>query len=185
MEMTGPTTRMKKSEHRVALACVAAVLVLAACSPPTASTTHGRGAKAAQVQRAANPPSALDPDLVNAVGLGKDAGPVELKFALRQKLTPNQPGTLDVAILPTTNVERLTVSFRSDEGLSVSEGAHVDPIDRPEPNVPIAHSVTVVADRDGIFNLTATVLIDTDTESTARAFSIPLIAGSGLKAADK
>ena len=174
---------MENSRHRVAWICAAAALLLSACSKQAPSTTHGR-AKTVQSQGAAKAASNANADLVNAVRFGQDAGPVELKFVLHQKLTPNQPGTVEVAILPTTNVDRLTVSFRADEGLQVSEGAHVDPIDRPEPQMPITHMVTVVPDRDGIFNLNATVLIDTDTQSVTRAFSIPLIAGSGLNAAD-
>ena len=174
---------MENSRHRVAWVCAAAALLLSACSKQAPSTTHGRAAKAVQSQGAANAAHNPNADLVNAVGVGQNAGPVELKFVLHQQLTPNQPGTVEVAILPTTNVDRLTVSFRADEGLQVSEGAHVDPIDRPEPQMPITHLVTVVPDRDGIFNLNATVLIDTDTQSVARAFSIPLIVGSGLNAA--
>jgi hypothetical protein len=126
----------------------------------------------------------LSPDLVNAVGMGKSPGPVELKFALRQRLTSNEPGTIEVAILPTASVDRMTVSFRGDDGLQVGEGAHVGAIERPEPHMPIEHTVTVTADHDGIFNLTATVLIDTDTQSMARAFSIPLLVGAGLKATE-
>ena len=175
---------MKKSIHRVTWAWVVAGCMLAACGSPAPSTTHGRAAKAPQTQAPTKAQGDLNPDLVNAVGLGKDAGPVELKFALRQKITPNQPAAVEVAILPTVAVDRLTVSFRSEDGLQVSEGAHVEPIERPEPHVPIRHTVTVVPDRDGIFNLTATVLIDTDTGSMARGFSIPLVAGNGLKAAD-
>jgi hypothetical protein len=173
---------MERSKHRVAMAWAAVGILLAACSPP-APTTHGRAAKAAQA-RVSQDTSGLDPDLVNAVGIGKEPGPVELKFMIHQKLTPGQPGSVDVTLLPTSSIERLTVSFRPDDGLQVSAGAHVDAVDHPEPNVPISHTVTVVPDRDGIFNLTATVLIDTDTVSMARTFSIPLIAGAGLQAAD-
>jgi hypothetical protein len=176
---------MKKSIHRVALTWVAAGLVLTACgSSSVPGTSHGRRAKAVQAHARVSSANGLDPDSVAAVGLGKESGPIEVKFVLHQKLAPNQPAPVDVAIVPTSNLERVTVSFRSDDGLQVSNGGHIDPIEHPEPNVPITHTVTVVPDRDGIFNLTATVLIDTDTESMARAFSIPLIAGTGLPASD-
>ena len=175
---------MQIARHQLTWVCAAAALLLSACGAQTPSKTHGRVIKATHAQVTPKPEGAVSPDMVSAVGVGRDASPVELKFALHQALTPNQPGTVEVAIVPVTSVDRLTVSFRSDDGLQVSEGGHVDAIERPEPQMPIVHTVTVVPDRDGIFNLNATVLIDTDTQSVARAFSIPLIAGSGLKAAD-
>jgi hypothetical protein len=135
-------------------------------------------AATASVDRTADPLA----DMVTAVSLASGKAPIEVKFALRQQPEIGQPTQLDLALVPASRFQRITVSFRADDGLVVSEGAHWDPIERPEVGVPLAHSLTLVPGHDGIFNLTATVLTETDTDSTARTFLIPLVAGAGFAA---
>ena len=178
------TARARAGGRRAALPCLA-LAALAACDyfggrHHQASASHAptSAATATHAVKAADPLA----DMVAAVSLTSGKAPIEVKFALRQQPEIGQPTQLDLALVPTTRFERITVSFRVDDGLAVSDGAHWDPIDRPEVGVPLAHTLTLVPGHDGIFNLTAIVLTDTDTDSTARTFLIPLVAGTGLAA---
>ncbi len=59
-------------------------------------------------------------------------------------------------------------------------GAETDHLEKPSRAVPVSHIVTVRPKSDGIFYVTAVVLADSDKESVARTFTVPLIAGQGL-----
>jgi hypothetical protein len=166
------------------LPCLA-LAALAACDylpgrhhQAPASHAPTSGATATQVAQAADPLA----EMVTAVSLATGKAPIEVKFALRQQPEIGQPTQLDLVLVPALRFQRITVSFRADDGLAVSAGAHWDPIERPEVGVPLAHSLTLVPGHDGIFNVTAIVLTDTDTDSTARTFLIPLVAGTGFAA---
>ncbi len=125
-------------------------------------------------------PPAFDRDMVAAVsgGTGNDM-PVKVRFALRDRPEIGKSATLDLEVVPSAQLDRLVAVFHAQDGLSVSAGAQPAQSDHPEPGIPIAHELTIVPQRDGIFYLDATVLVDFGNESVARTFTIPVIAGSG------
>jgi hypothetical protein len=125
---------------------------------------------------------ALDPDMVAAVASSKTSSRVVLKFALRQRPQIGQPTEVDVALIPQMPLDRVVESFYAEDGLTLREGGSSLTLEHPEPGTPIVHTLTVVPERDGIFYISATVLADSDTESVARTYTIPLIAGNGLAA---
>jgi len=127
----------------------------------------------------AKPPS-HDDDMVTAASVSKGEGPITLKFALRQRPEVGQPAELDLEAIPNASVDRVTLSLRGDEGLTLSDGAHWDAVERPEVGVPFTHSLTVVPSRDGVFSVLVTVLTDTEAQSLTRSYMIPVVAGSGI-----
>ncbi len=170
----------------IALACAAAVT---ACSSPS---SHGvwqyigplgkllphHTAPAAMQHAAA--PSSIDGDMVAAVSSGKgDDMPVKVTFALRNRPEVGQASELDLEVIPSAPLDKLVAVFHAQDGLSVKSGAEPSERDRPEPGVPISHRLTIVPARDGIFYVDATVLVDFGSESIARTFTIPVIAGTG------
>jgi hypothetical protein len=64
--------------------------------------------------------------------------------------------------------------------LQIVSGAESEHFEHPAKGTPVKHKLTVVAKTDGIFYVTAVVLADSESESIARNFSMPLIAGQGL-----
>jgi hypothetical protein len=168
-------------ERALALGC-AVLCGLAACGWPG---EHGAGhAVAAATASSASPQHAprADSDMVSAVSAGKGGGlPVDVKFALRQRPEVGQSAELDLIVIPSAPLDRLMTSFRAEEGLTLSDGAQPSVQDRPEPGVPIPHALTIVPKQDGIFYVDATVLADSGTESIARTFTIPVIAGGGAQ----
>jgi hypothetical protein len=123
---------------------------------------------------------AIDDDMVEAVSSAKsDDLPVQVRFALRERPEIGKSSELDLVMIPSAPLDRLITVFHAEDGLSVSAGAEPTQRDRPEPGVPIRHRLTIVPQRDGIFYVTATVLVDSASGSVARTFTIPVIAGTG------
>ncbi len=117
--------------------------------------------------------------MVAAVSGDKAGVPVEVRFALRQRPEVGQPVELDVEVTPTAPLGRLVTSFRAGDGLTIQDGGGTSESDRPVPGMPLSRALKIVARRDGIFYVNATVLVDAGADSVARTFTIPVIAGAG------
>lgn len=118
--------------------------------------------------------------MVRAVGNAADAKvPIEVRFALRDRPEIGKPAKLDLELVPLAPLDRMIASFYAGPGLSVASGAQPAEADRPEPGVPIRHEIEIVAQRDGVFSVSATVLADSSAGSVSRTFTIPVIAGAG------
>jgi hypothetical protein len=120
-------------------------------------------------------------DMVAAVSAGKTELPVDVRFALRQRPELGQPIKLDVQVTPSAPLVRLIASFHAEDGLTLGDGVQQIVRDRPDPGVPIVHTLTLVPRQDGIFYVNATVLTDSGSESIGRTFTIPVIAGAGAQ----
>ncbi len=175
-------SRTLAGSRRGALACM--VACVAACGSPGGragwlpSWLHLHHSTPAAVQQAVKP--ALDSDMVAAVSNAKGGDlPVEVKFSLHERPEAGETAELDLEMIPTAPIDRLVAVFHAEDGLTVSSGGEPAQRDRPEAGVPVAHRLTIVPQRDGIFYVTATVLADMSGEPIARTFTIPVIAGAG------
>lgn len=123
-----------------------------------------------------------NPDMVAAVSGAKQPGPAELRFEIANKPEVGKPVEIHLELIPNSGVERMLATFTAGEGLELKTGNATPTYAQPEAGKSIEHTVTVVPKANGIFYVTATVQTDTETESMARIFTIPLIAGEGLSA---
>lgn len=121
--------------------------------------------------------------MVAAVSTGKEAGLVSMRFALAKRPKVGEPVDVEISLVPSTPLERLFARFQAAEGLQIVSGGQTEQLENAPAGVPIGHKVTVQANADGIFYITAVVLADSAKESVSRTFSIPLIAGEGIPAA--
>lgn len=128
---------------------------------------------------AAKPAVSGAADFVSAIGPEKTALPIEVRFALRNRPEVGKPVELDVQVTPTGPLGRLVTSFHADDGLAIERGGATSETDRPEPGVALSRALTIVAQRDGLFYVKATVLVDAGADSVASTFTIPVIAGAG------
>jgi hypothetical protein len=154
---------------------LAAALGLAACGssdPDPNATTPTSG------KHKTRPAGA--PDMVAAVSASKTPGPVEVKFALAARPEVGQPVDIRIVLTPKVELERLYARFQPSEGLELVKGGEIRQIEHPAVGTDIEHTVTLTPKADGIFNLTATVISDSSTESVSPVYSIPIIAGEGL-----
>jgi hypothetical protein len=120
------------------------------------------------------------PDMVAAVGTSRTPGAADIRFALSGRPAVGQPVDIQLALTPTVELDRLYVRFQASEGLELVKGSETEHYERPSLGKELPHTVTVIPRSDGIFNVTAVVLSDSATESIARTYTIPIIAGAGL-----
>ena len=126
-------------------------------------------------------------NMVGAVADPKgDPVPLQVRFELRSRPQPSQPLDVDLEITPVSaSVDRVSASLHGEDGLELVDGAQLTPQDRPPEGVPIEHSVRVLPKREGIFTLSALVIVDSGGQSVREIYSIPIIAGAGIPDLDK
>ena len=164
--------------------CVGAVLVLTL----GALAGCGKVEHAGDVAQRSRPASKKVPDaaelalanMVSAVSSGKPSGELELKFELRGRPVVGEPVDIDLALIPAQDLDRVYAIFQAGEGLELTKGGKTAEIDHPPAGIPIPHTLTIVAQRDGVFYVSGVVLTDSPTQSVSHSFSIPVIAGAGI-----
>jgi len=160
-----------------ALIVLSASVALGGCEPEPAADVTAAPAKAAA---AARPKPSDRDDMVAAVSAAGARGLVDLHFSVTQRPRVGEPVSIELALTPAVELEHLFARFQVAEGLELLNGAETARLESPARGTPIAHTVTVVPKADGIFYVTAVVLADSSTESIARTYTIPLIAGNGI-----
>jgi hypothetical protein len=179
--LTKVSRRAPLTAAPLALLVVSAAWI-GACSRDADAPGPGAERAAAQAASRAKPAKAPRDDLVTAPTSARAEGPVTLKFALSQKPAVGKPVDIEFALVPVAGLDRVVARFQAGEGLEMRGGAQTPAYEKPEAGAQIAHTVTVVPSRDGIFYVSAVVLADSETSSIARTYSIPIIAGEGLSA---
>jgi hypothetical protein len=116
-------------------------------------------------------------DMVAGVTAGKSAGLVELKFKLKSRPEIGQPLTIEVALLPNTAAEVMRATFSATEGLTVGTSEVPAEYQRVQPGSIYRHEVSVVPREHGVYFVSATVMVQTDTGEVFRTFSIPVVIG--------
>ena len=157
-------------------------VLLAGCGsahdPAPAATTS------TAVKKAASPEDALSRSLVAAVASVKPGTPpipVQVKFALREHPQAGTPEEMDLAIIPTTGtLDRVFGKVEGEEGISVPSGADLPDTQKPAEKTPIHHTLQVLAQQDGIYELTVNVSVDAGGILSTQAFTIPLLVGKGM-----
>jgi hypothetical protein len=144
----------------------------------------GKGAKTQAAKKGVDT-SNVRADMVAAVSASTSGPPVALKFALSQRPMVGEPIDVEVALIPVSDLTRLFVRFQPSMGLTLVKGAESPQFERPKTGEPIHHTVTVMANEDGIYYITAAVVADAEDSSLTRTFSIPVIAGNGITAPAK
>lgn len=179
--MSKPGTRTSRGMRPAAALCAlfAAAVMLSACEPDDPNAADAGSAAPASKPAANKPLKSGSADMVAAVS-AKAGGMVDLGFAIQKRPQVGEPVQIEFAITPSVDLERVFARFQAAEGLQIVAGAETDHLEKPAKGVPVSHIVTVLPKTDGIFYVTAVVLADSDKESIARTFTVPLIAGQGL-----
>lgn len=156
------------------LALTAAAL-LCACGR-AGDARHSRAARAAG-EAVATAASSAESDLVSAVSPAGSIGPVGLKFRVPEPPRVGQPVRLELVLAqaPSVDISHMLVSFQPSEGLEV-ESARIVEFDAPGVGASQHMVVILRPQQEGLLNLSATVLVDEESSSLTRSFSIPLIA---------
>jgi len=118
--------------------------------------------------------------MVAAVGAKPGSGLVDLRFSIAKRPQVNEPVDIELALTPSVELEHLFARFQVADGLQLVSGGETDHVEHSPAGIAVGHKLTVIPKTDGIFYVTAVVLADSDKESIARNFNIPIIAGQGL-----
>jgi len=169
---------------RMALLTVATV-TLAAC---TQSADEVRAEREAREARASQQPgeaaralaavvAAADADMVSAVTSADTTRPISLKFRIGTRPEVGKPLKLELVVVPDSpaRIVRVLLIFQPSEGLAVV-GDHQLDIGEAEAQARIQRELTLQPMQAGVLSLAATAVIDTETESISRTYTIPLIA---------
>ncbi len=122
----------------------------------------------------------VDPNLVAAVSDAKTQVPVKVAFELQGKPEVGQPVELRLAFTPLEEVDGVLTNYEGSAGLAFSGDWVPLQLAKPEIGKAVDHKIAVVPQRDGIFSVTVTVIVDQNNASNTRSFSVPIIAGTGI-----
>jgi hypothetical protein len=167
---------MRTTPHTAVFLTLAALLNACGQSSQDPTATHAIHVKKvpSQADRAG---SGIDPDMVSAVSAaGNSTTPISMRFRLADRPAVRAPLQVTLLLIPSTGVviNHIHVSFQSSDGLQLQSDRNLDLTDIT-PGTPIQQDLTVVPQQTGVLTLTATVLVDSDTQSISRTYSIPLI----------
>jgi hypothetical protein len=160
------------------LAALALGVLLGACSPSAeeARARHDALQKPAAVQADATAAGPDTLDMVSAVSAADTQPPVHLKFRLHDAPHVGQPLQLELALLqePKLQISAMHVSIQPREGLQLKSDSALDFLN---PEVGATHMIPVALQpqQQGVLGLSVTVLVNTERDSLARSFAIPLI----------
>ena len=165
-----------------AAAASALALLLASCGgggeDPTAPVPARPKARSEQSVASASPPAdAGDPNFAAAVATGKTAAGVDLKYDLPLKPQPGQDFEIQLALLPRVPADALEVAVTGIEGLTVVSGAEAR-FEKVQSGETHTATVTVRAERPGLYYLGVSAKMITQVQTEARAFSVPVVVGS-------
>jgi hypothetical protein len=130
---------------------------------------------ACNMSLAGNPPE-LSKGHGNYHPVGKPHAPIEMTFQLPSKLKPGQAIEFTFSLMPTQDVESLSMQMRVDDGLVLktdtqagygvmSKGAKAD------------HVVKLVSQREGLFYVHVQASVKVAGQIQSRSFVIPLNVG--------
>jgi hypothetical protein len=165
---------------RTLAACLVltAALLVAACGSGSNPASGTLSASKSAQKRLARPDDGLSAGVVSGIA-PPGAGPqsVQVKFELKARPQTGQPLDIDLIIVPVYgNLERISGKVVGDDGLELIGGQDIPEVQKPVEGTPIRHSVRVLPKRDGVYTLTAVLLVDSAGQSTSQIFSAPVIA---------
>jgi hypothetical protein len=151
------------------------------------SDKPGAESRRAKKETAAEPSAAesvASADMVSAVSTSKSAVPVEVRFDHAKRPEIGVPLDLVVSVIPTGPVETLQVVFQAQDGVRVTANSNLGPISRPAVGAELRHVVTVTPLTEGVYSVSAVVLVEASNVSVSRSYAIPLVMGPAGAQAD-
>lgn len=134
----------------------------------------------AQASQPLDPAAQALAGMVDAVGPSSSQVPVELKFSIRKRPEVGQDDEIDYALVPEAQgIEQIHLAFGALEGLEVTSHGPILAAVKPASGAPIFGSVTVRPAKTGVFTLTAAVGVQSNNQSRAWIFRIPIITADG------
>lgn len=100
-----------------------------------------------------------------------------MKFRLSSRPVVGSPVHITIAIIPAkdADISHIHASLQTADGLTLESDKVLDIADS-HPGEAVEQDITVLPQQPGVLSLTATLLVEMDTGSIARTYTVPLIA---------
>jgi hypothetical protein len=171
------TNALHRALRSIAGAAVV-VLCLVACGEDAAQPAG----PAADTTRQARAKATVDETRGMVAGVTdekKKGAPVDLKFEIKSRPALNEALPIDIAFVPREASELLRATFLATEGVSVSQSPEPAEYKDVQPQGVYRHTLTVVPKQDGVFYVTAIVVMNTSSGAAeSRTFQIPVLVGA-------
>jgi hypothetical protein len=175
-------SRPMQSSREIGIALLLAALLSGCGQSPSTDGASSHAARQSRSKSSAAAPGSdagnIDPDMVNAVNVtGTSTNLFNIKFKFESRPQVTSPLQVSILMIPAPDVEitHMHLLFQPSEGLQLQSGRSVDLTDLSG-GKPVEQQITVVPQQSGVLSLSATVLVDTSSESISRTYAIPLIA---------
>ncbi len=165
------------------LACIGLMAVLSACSKdpePAATADTAAAPPPAQVSQPALP-AAPDPTdkMARAVGNGKPGAAVDIKYEFASRPEVGKAVELSIALIPSAGVDSMNATIGGMDGITLA-GSLSASFSTVKAGEPYRHSVSVLANRNGVFYITVSVDTQIGGATLGRTFAIPFVAGASV-----
>lgn len=153
------------------------VAAFAGCSRAPQNEQAPTGATPSTQSKATTESNAALKGMVSGVSAGKDEATVDLKFELKARPQIGQPLTIEVVLLPKLAAETMRVTYISTDALAVQPVTLPGEYHGVQAGSVYHHEVSVIPRDNGVYYVSAVVLLDSETGSLARTFAIPVVVG--------
>lgn len=156
------------------VALTASLFGLAACGSGDKTSAPVTPQQRPVVRPRVDAPADPTEKMAHAVIIGKSGAAVDLKYDVLAKPVAGKPIELDLALIPGTLLDSMTVSLNVAQGLSVVSTGEAS-FGKLAIGEVARHVFTLMAEHPGVVYLTVTANTYSVGISSTRAFAIPLI----------
>lgn len=115
--------------------------------------------------------------MVSGVSAAKDESIIDLKFELKDRPQLGQPLDITIALLPKVSAATMRVTYTSADTRALQATAEAAEYRDVQPGNIYRHELNVVPKDNGVYYVSAVVLLDSDAGSISRTFAIPVVVG--------
>lgn len=117
--------------------------------------------------------------MARAVGNGKPGAAADIKYEFAARPEAGKPVELQVALIPSAGVDSLEATFSGMDGITLA-GPLTASIASPKAGEPHTHTLSVLAERNGVYYITVAVSTQISGATLGRTFAIPFVVGTQL-----
>jgi hypothetical protein len=196
--ITSRPARNSRPTVAAAVAVALAGLLVAACgggddgdtadSKKTAAETADTAAAGSKAGGAGatnvkvTPPA--DARMASAVADSKTSAPIDLLYDLPVKPEVGQPFTVELAVKPRVPADTLDLDIGDSPGITI-DGERMARFPNVEAGTSYTFNVQARGDAPGLYYVTVVAKLSTSVQTEGRAFSVPVVVGSPVAAAQK
>jgi hypothetical protein len=160
------------------LSCLVALAMLSACGSKT-EEVPAQAAPKPVAQQSKPAPAEVDPveKMPRAVGNGKPGAAADIKYEFAAKPEVGKPVELQVALIASAGVDSMQATFTGMDGLTLAGDLTVT-VNKAQAGEAFKHSISVLADRAGVYYVTAVVSTEISGVTLSRTYAIPFVAGA-------